>query len=234
MAPIIRGSRSGFTVAELLVCMAVFLLILEGVYLVFLSAHSAYVTGTRKQDVQYNARLALDEMIKRIRMAGYYPENYDSTFPNDIDITTNPRIHIGTSTALALFGNLDGDAVSNTSKVFLFCLDPATSTHPQRIIGKRRLTTDADLYTCSGEGDVLAENVTGLTFTYYDANNNVVAGPLDGASAADLKFVAADTVVRRSIRSIRVSLTIAEAATAGSRRQIYPLTSAAQLRNWTP
>ena len=71
----IRGFRKGLTMIEVLVSLTIFLVVLLAIYQLFDTSHATYESGTRKQDVQQQARLAMDEMVRRVRMAGYVPEN---------------------------------------------------------------------------------------------------------------------------------------------------------------
>ena len=77
----IRGSQKGLTMIEVLVSLMIFLVVLLAIYQLFDTSHATYASGTRKQDVQQQARLAMDEIVKRVRMAGYFPENFDGGTP---------------------------------------------------------------------------------------------------------------------------------------------------------
>jgi Tfp pilus assembly protein PilW len=208
---------------EVMVSVMIFLTVLLAIYQLFDSSHATYNSGTRKQDVQQQARLAMDEIVKRLRVAGYYPENFDANTANNI---ATPAVHIGTVTALAVHGDLDG---SNASNVFLFCWNGAGSP----LIGKQGPATNAASYTCSGTGDVLADNISQVRFTYYDANNAIIAGtnnrlddiPLNGAIP-----VFGTTTDRANVRTIVVTLQATEAVHRQDDQQ-YTITSTVRLRN---
>lgn len=61
----------GFTVIELLVTSTLVVIVLTAVYTIYAASHTAYKKGLTKTDVQQNARIALDQMIREIRLAGY-------------------------------------------------------------------------------------------------------------------------------------------------------------------
>jgi prepilin-type N-terminal cleavage/methylation domain-containing protein len=186
-----RNMPRGFTLAEFLVSIAIFSVILTGLYTVFIWSNQTYVSGSRRQDVQQSARLAMDQMVRQIRMAGYYPENFDVNAANDIPLPPLnnpygvPRIHVATARSLAVFGDFDGTA----SQVLLFCCATSapgvqcSAANPGSILAKFGPPGIAASYTCSGN-DVLADHVTNLTFTYFGFDNarNLVqiAAPLDG------------------------------------------------------
>jgi prepilin-type N-terminal cleavage/methylation domain-containing protein len=222
----IRGFRKGLTMIEVLVSLTIFLVVLLAVYQLFDTSHATYQSGTRKQDVQQQARLAMDEMVRALRMAGYVPENYDADLTNDLSGTA--RLHVGTANALAAFGSLEG---GNQSMVFLFCQNNTT------LLKKVSTNTaDAATYTCNN-GDVLADNVSFLGFTYFDGNGTQVPANLDTrplGAALDL----ATRTARDSVRTIGITLQITEqvvphavGVTPRQPDQVYTLTSTVRLRN---
>ena len=161
--PKIRGSQKGLTMIEVLVSLMIFLVVLLAIYQLFDTSHATYASGTKKQDVQQQARLAMDEIVKRVRMAGYFPENFTAT---PVVPALANRIRIGAATGLAVYGDMDQTAAS---KIFLFCFDgTAIRTTPP---GAVSAVNDVNSYTCN-QGEVLADNITGLSFQYFDAANN--------------------------------------------------------------
>jgi hypothetical protein len=129
-----------------------------------------------------------------------------------------------------------GNLVSN---ILLYCLD--TSVPPPVV---RRLKSTADASTSQGNasaygctGDVLAENITALTFTYYDANNGLLNAPLDGQGlvlppGAGVKPDFTTMTNRRAVQSIVVTLVAQESVPGpGQKPQSFTLTSSVRLRN---
>jgi prepilin-type N-terminal cleavage/methylation domain-containing protein len=214
----LRGFRKGLTMIEVLVSLTIFLVVLLAIYQLFDTSHATYESGTRKQDVQQQARLAMDEMVRAFRMAGYVPENYDADITNDL--TGTARLHVATANSIAAFGSLEGGIQST---VFLFCRSGNT------LVKKVRANTaDAATYTCNN-ADVLADHVTLLRFTYFDENGSQLAANLDGkttGAALDL----APRLQRDSVRTIVITLQITEAVPR-QQPQVYSLTSTVKLRN---
>jgi prepilin-type N-terminal cleavage/methylation domain-containing protein len=213
--------QGGFTIVEVLVALSIFLLILMGIMQVFEPSNLAYQSSQRKLNVQQNGRVAMDVMVRQIRMAGYFPENIDTNNAND---QQNP-IEIATNAALAVAGDLDGTGASNT---FFFCIDSAGL---KRVQGPRGVNGS---YLCSG-GAVLAEGVTSLGFAYYDANNNPVPDPPTGPYQLDSQAVGAapsfaTTTARRAVRRVVITLTARESV-PNQPAQTYTLTSDVRLRN---
>jgi type IV pilus assembly protein PilW len=216
-----RSAERGFTLVEVLIALSLFLLILMGIMQIFEPSNLAYQASQRKLDVQQNGRVAMDIMVRQIRMAGYFPENIDTNTAND----QANSVEVATDTSLAIAGDLDASGATNT---FFFCLD---SGGLKRVRGARGV---ASSYTCAN-GSVLAEAVTSLRFAYYDANNNPVPNPpatpyqLD-AQAPGAAPTFATTTQRGAVRRVVISLTAREAV-PGQPAQQYTLTSDVRLRN---
>ena len=239
MPQTIRRSRKGFTIIELVISVSIFLVVLMAVYQVFDRADATYNSGIRKQDVQQQARLSMDEMVKLLRMTGYYSENFDVNTANDL---ANPlSIHVATPTALAVFGDLDGTAqivptpALPWSKVFLFCLSNNS------LLAKTGNSGVAASYTCSCTGAQtgcsLADNVSNLRFRYYDVGNNEIVGngaqgQLDNQDAGAVPSLAtgATRAQRGAVQRVVITLQATETVT-NQRDQTYTVTSSILFRN---
>ncbi len=221
-------SREGFTLIEILISVSIFALVLIGIYNLFDTGRATYVSGQRKVDVQQNARAALDEIVREIRMTGYFPENFPPTAP----LLVNP-IQVATNAALAVYGDLDG---SGASQVFLFCLDGS--------LLRRRVAAQGGVsaYTCpSGQNlpdTVLAEYVTSLSFTYLAAGNTPIPNPLTASYQLDSQALGAvpsfaTTTQRGAVSTVLITLTATEVV-PGQQPQTYTLTSSVRIRNPNP
>jgi prepilin-type N-terminal cleavage/methylation domain-containing protein len=229
--PKLRRLQTGLTMIEVMVSLMIFLVVLLAVYQLFDTSHATYLSGTRRQDVQQQARLALDEIARKVRMAGYVSENYDGNTANDL---ADPlRIHIGTGNFLAVFGNLDDTpaGAAPESGIFVFCQTAFVNGRSTLIVKKSTDTTVAPSYTCDN-GELLADNVTDLRFAYTDENGNQIAAPLDGqaVAAAPNLGLGANRVQREAVRAILIRLTITESVPRQA-PQVYTLTSTVRLRN---
>lgn len=70
-APRLRDQR-GYTLAELLTAMAVMGLLLAGLLLTLQEGQTAYQYGAGRAEVQQNARVALDRMLRELRAASSF------------------------------------------------------------------------------------------------------------------------------------------------------------------
>ncbi len=178
-------------------------------------------------DVQQQLRVALDLMSRQIRMAGFYPERFDTDPGTNPSLASPLQVLAGTESALAVYGDLDN---SNTSNVFLFCRSGAS------IIRKRSTAADTAAFTCDA-GEALANNITGLRFTYYDQNSVPVPNPpgttysLDGQALGvvpDYGVIAE----RGAVRTLVIAVTAREDVPGpGKKPQILTLNASVRLRN---
>lgn len=212
----------GFTTIEALVSFVILLLLLAAVLSVYSQSRQVFVRGERKADLQQNARFAIAQIARQVRMAGYFPENL--TIPPAVPTLQDP-IRIASDSALVVYGDIDG---TGTSGIVMFCLD---GDQVRRTSGA---PTDATVYTCSS-GQVLAQGVTDLRFAYYDAANTPVPNPpaspfeLDGqapGSAPDMTT----TTQRRLVQRVLITLTT-RGFTVGMGPQNFTLTSDVEIRN---
>lgn len=213
----------GFSMIEALVSMGIFMVVLTAALTFYQQGHRLYAKGERAADIQENARVAMADMSRQIRMAGYFPENFGATPPSPL--LANP-IRIGTNDTLAIYGDFDG---SGASQVVVFCRDSSNAL--RRVQGA---PATASTYTCS-TGVTLAENVTALRFTYYEGDGDPLPDPpttpyqLDNQSAGAVPNMTT-TTQRDGTRRVVVTLT-ARRQLPGNKWRDYPLTSNVWLRN---
>ena len=221
MRPALLRRQDGFTMVELLVALSIFMLIVVGILQIFEPSNAANLSSQRKLSVQQNGRVAMDVMVRQIRMAGFFPENFDADNTND----RANSVQLATNAALVVAGDLDG---SGASSAFLFCLDASGLRRVKGAIGA------GASYTCAG-GDILAESVTSLSFAYYDGANAPVPNPPAAPYALDAQAVGAapsfaNAAERLAVRRVVITLTARESV-PNQPTQTYTLTSDVRLRN---
>src|SRR3989338_3115761 len=69
-----RG-RAGFSLLEALVSLSLFAFVLVTILMVYDFTQQTYVRGEAKADLQQNVRVALDQIVRDVRLAGYDPSN---------------------------------------------------------------------------------------------------------------------------------------------------------------
>ncbi len=214
--PELRRERRGFSVLELLVTMAIFSMVALAIYLVYDTANMSHRTGSAMADLQQMARLALDQMARDIRQAGYFPTTPGST----------EAIRIASTDTLSIQGNVDGTGI----KYITFGLRDASGNVGTRL--RRQAATNL----WSG-GDVLATDVSALRFSYFTNNGNSIPDPLTSTYTLDGQGPVIGAGVptnsprtdRDAIRLIKIELTLQRFA--WNRVQVYTATTEVKLRN---
>jgi prepilin-type N-terminal cleavage/methylation domain-containing protein len=215
-------ATAGFTLIEILVSLSIFLVVLATVAVALDSNRGTLARSERKLDAQQSARLALSALSRELRMAGWFPENFAVTPPSP---PLAVPLRIAAHDALAIYGDSDG---SGSSHVFLYCLDGNVLRR------SRGDVTEPAAYWCPG-GEILAEDVTELRFTYYDGEGVPLPDPPDAPFALDGQTTGGvpeldDVDERSAARRVVVALTVTEAV-PGQAPQSYTLGTQVRLRN---
>lgn len=185
----------GFTMLEALIASTIFLIVMGAVYLVYEVGEANYSRGTRKWDVQSQARLALERISREVRMAGY-------ATPNKL---TDPMV-IATNDTLSLHADMDGTGAKYITYSRRDCSGNVGTT----------LYRNVSTTTFCG-GEPFIEGVTSLTFAYYELNNVPVPYPpgstyqLDNQGAVTGTGTPTTPVVsgsRDRVRQIKIALTV--------------------------
>jgi type IV pilus assembly protein PilW len=157
---------AGFTLLELLVSMAIGLVVIAAVAGTFTAQTRQNSAEEQIAQMQQNVRGALDLMLREIQMAGYKPAG--GTFNG---------IQTSTSTTLRIKLDLDSTGVETdgTTDDITYTFDSSSG------LITRTLNN-------GGSSATLADNITGFTFAYSDAN---------GAS----------TTTNTSVRRITINIT---------------------------
>lgn len=163
-----KEQSQGFTLIELLVAMAIFGIVMAGIYTVYHSQQKAYQIQMQVSAMQQNLRAATLFLEREIRMAGY-----DPTKNNTARIITANAISVRFTMDL----NGDGD-VTDADEDILYSLYDADGDG------------DMDLgRTVNGVLSLLAENMDALNFVYLD-KNGLITTVLNNIRSVQLTLVA--------------------------------------------
>ncbi len=150
-------NKSGFTLIELAVVIAIMSIVLAAIYSVFAATNRSTTNNEVIAEVMQNLRTSIDFMEQDIRMAGL--DRFDST---------NAGIEAATATNLRFTAdrNMDGVLNDNLERITYF-YDAANNR----------------LRQCLWEGTLIdwqtvAENVTNFQFSYLDVDDNPLAFPI--------------------------------------------------------
>ncbi len=185
----------GFTMLEALIASSIFLIVMIAVYTVYGVGEASYNRGTRKWDVQSQARVALERISREVRMAGYASP----------DKLTDPVV-IATNDTLSIHANTDGTGAKYITYTRRDCSGNVGTT----------LFRNVSTTTFCG-GEPFIEGVSNLTFAYFELNNVPLPYPpgstyqLDGQGYVTGTDTPTTPVVggsRDRVRQIKVALTV--------------------------
>jgi len=219
--------EAGYSLAEILMATAISSVVLLALYLLYDLNQVTFVKGEQQADLQQNARIAMDRIVRELRLAGFYPED-----PPVIPPVCLTAIQSATATGIRFVADVDSDGATERVE---YTRDPACTPNcaadPPKIRRERWLPPAGPTCTSwsvAGGAQPFAERVTALAFTYYDANNNC----LGGAAAPDCP-APANPVPAGSLGNIRrISVTITtQDAQIGSAAQAFTLRAEVRPRN---
>lgn len=169
-------NEKGFTLIEMMVAIVISSIATIGAYNIFISQQKAYMIQEQVADMQQNARVAIDLMMREIRMAGYDPT--EANTPNVTPIVT------ATQTLIRIQADLDEDgSISNINEDedVTFALN------------------NSDIFrNTGGVNQPLVINIVNLVFAYFDENAALIAyDEIDDVS---------EQVRRDDIRQISISV----------------------------
>ncbi len=174
-----RGSKrslpgeQGFTVLELLVALALFGLVALAGSAVFSATFRGWTSGRDLADEQQNARVVLEWMTRRIRMAGYNTPVGTTAFFTEAD-----------ATSLAFLADIDGDG---TAELHRFCLEPTEGIVREEVGAVSTGCTTSTGVPITSRG-IRPPRIVGLQFAYFDGREvdglGNLLGPLPLSAAS--------------------------------------------------
>jgi type IV pilus assembly protein PilW len=163
------ASAAGFTLIELMIAMAIGMIVFASVATTFISQTRAYSAQEQINQMEQNARGALDIMSREIKMAGYKPNGGSVT-----------GVVSYTSSSLTIQADLNGDGSISTSgsdnEQITYTYD-STNKQIRRQIGSAAAAT-------------LAENLSSFAFTYYQASGTTLASSASNIRRIEIALTA--------------------------------------------
>jgi len=180
----LESNRSGFSLVELMIGMAIAILLLGAIYSVFASVQKTGTSNEVNARVMQSLRTSIDLMESDIRMAGL-----------DRFGAAAAAIEVATATNFRFTADRNMDGTINTADLSdgLQEQDFERITYFYDASNKR-------LRQCLSEGttnawDTVAENVENFGFEYFDADHNLMAFPI--ADNGLIRFVEMSITVRQ-------------------------------------
>ena len=152
--PCPANRSAGFTLIEVLLCIAILSIVFGTVYRSFANVNRSYTNENVKAGVQQKARIGIDLMARDIRLAGLDPLGSAAA---GFDPATTNTSSIGFSADL----NYDGE-IDDPFEDMVYSFNGSA------------LQQTSHLGTAT-----LMDNVSALTFTYLDQEDNFLPMPVD-------------------------------------------------------
>lgn len=209
-----RHAAPGFSLIEMLIGSAVFVIVLLAILMILDISQRDYASGAARSDVQENVRVVLESMARELRMAGYAPSNS----PNPDCAVPPCGVTALTPSSVTFQADLNGDNV--TDKVIYTFVPPVDATRPcdplnPTTVGKITRSVQAGVGSVwspsTPTADDVAQCITALSITSYDSTGAV-------------------TTVAANVRRLNISITGVENARGTSSRS-YTVTTDVRLRN---
>jgi Tfp pilus assembly protein PilW len=171
-------AHGGFTVAEMLVTAAVIALVMGGLMSLMMTGTQSWVVGSNRSEAQQSARLVLFRVAEEVRLAGWDPRN-TTTFPA-IQALTPPQ----TGFMISNDWSADGSIQTNTLTLVNGANRGERVTYDFVTNALRRQESQLDASPVT-----VTNAISGITFTYLNADDQVVASPHVAANAANIRTV---------------------------------------------
>lgn len=213
--------EGGFTLAEVLVATTLSTMVLLGLYLLYDVNQATFIRGEQRTDLQQNARIGMDRLVRELRLAGNDPSGVltgGPAIPGGQDNCSGApaapleAIENAEPTCIRFYADVDPTGPAGTERVE-YSYDAAN-----QLLRRRQW----DVTGASNGAQPLAERVTAFFLTYYDGNNGMIT--LSGTPPQ------VPTPSLRNIRRISLTITTGDTQT-GSAAQNFTLRAEVRPRN---
>ncbi len=189
----VKKTKNGFSLVELMVALGLGIIATVGMYKTYISYSTCADAQDQVLELQQNLRVVMNMMIKEIRMAGYDPDDAaNAGFVSATDASVQFTTDL----------NDDGDLADDDENISYFVGGPDADG---RFGLRRRDCSNTYAYYLNkntdcpaGNGSCPASADMPLNFIYLDADRNVLATPVAGASLQEIKFAQITLVLRSS------------------------------------
>jgi prepilin-type N-terminal cleavage/methylation domain-containing protein len=181
------AKNHGFTLVEMLVVMAIFGLVMAGLYTVFVSSNRLYLAQEEIVGAQQEARTALEIIGRQIRMAGYIAEQNRIGGTDAISAAAwggdyrygieQASVDAGAKiTTLAFKADLDGDGKTDAVRYVYYHGDHPTASRRNTITCQIKTWSGGNWTSDTGE-QLFLENIQNLVLTYQLADGSTTETP---------------------------------------------------------
>ena len=210
------SNQKGVTLIELLIVLVISVIVIGGVYKVFINQTRAYTVQDQVAEVQQDVRGAMEIMVRDIRMAGFQTNTFAVTNPAGSALVNTGGIVVDPANNNHIAVNYEYiPLIPNTTTTYTYTVDynvvaAVSSTCPNPPCLQRKCTSTPPVPPapqCSGSSDILLTNVTTLNFGYgIDQNEDgIIDGVVDGVIPR-AAFVSGANVGTANVLAVQVTL----------------------------
>jgi Tfp pilus assembly protein PilW len=190
-----RFAERGFTLVETLIAGVLSSFVLLGLYLMYETNQVSFTKGERQTDIQQNARIGLDRIIRELRLAGSDPSAILGGGGTAFVAAEADRVQF--------YADVNSDGTTDRVE---YRLDAAA-----QLI--RRQFWKSAVATATAGAQQIVRMVTALTFAYYDGSNNPLPTPVAPSSLGNIRRVSvtvttADTVTGQLQQTFTVQMDV--------------------------
>lgn len=182
------AKNHGFTLVEMLVVMAIFGLVMAGLYTVFVSSNRVYLAQEEIVGAQQEARTALEIIGRQVRMAGCIAEQNRIGGADAISAAAwggDYRFGIeaalvdagAKTTALAFKADLDGDGKTDAVRYVYYHGDHPTASRRNTVTCQIKTWSGGAWINDTGE-QLFLENIQNLVLTYQLVDGSATETPV--------------------------------------------------------
>ena len=214
----------GFSLMEVLISMSVFTIVMFAVYSTYVSGAGTYAKGDMKADIHQNTRGSMELMVREIRLAGYFPENFPFIMPPGPPTGCGALVGISNAqpTTITICSDIDGD---NSSELVTYTWVGDTNgdnvVDPGENEIRRQVTDDTGLQP----QEVIAFNISAFQLSYRDPTNTLI-NPVPGVCGDNIN---PPCDIGRVIVTMTGSEPVSQSAAIGGRS---PSPFATRVRNY--
>lgn len=181
-----HSPAGGFTLVEVLIALLVGSIVMAAVMTSFQSQHSTYLAQDKVVEMQQNARVAMDILVRDVRSAGYDPNN------------------LGAGITVAGVNNLVFTREDDAAPVGLETISYSLFDAYDTINRNDNVPDDLALQTTDAGGasagrQAIAENISQLEFRYLNGDGNVTA------TLGDIRSIQVSIMVQASTADVQTT-----------------------------
>ena len=165
-----RNNQSGFTLFELLIVIGIISLVTGAIFTLTYQGQRSFQSEAELNEATRQARVAMDQIVRYLRQAGNAPVT---------PLPVQAIVPLGGG-SIQINSDITGSVPSSTTDLRERTGDPnglLDSIHEVVTVLYDQNDREVSMDIGYGEPVVVAENVSALNFTFYDAAGNETANP---------------------------------------------------------